>query len=106
MNRWAVIKTGGKQYKVVEGEVIHIEKLAVDKDPVITFKDVLLAKNERGLVLGKPIIAGAKVQAKVLKKQKGAKIRVVKFKSKSRYLKTYGHRQTRMKVLIEKIQLQ
>lgn len=107
MNGWAVIKTGGKQYKVAEGDTIVVEKLKKDgksKDN-ISFDEVLLVKNEKGLVIGRPLVPNAKVKAKFLRDFKDKKIRVVKFKSKSRYLRTSGHRQTKTSVLIEKILL-
>jgi len=102
MNDWAVITTGGKQYKVVEGDVIEVEKIGQGSGP-ISFDEVLLVKKDNDLVIGKPMVEKAKVKGQVLGNFKGKKIRVVKFKSKSRYLRTRGHRQEKTKVKIEKI---
>jgi len=98
MDKFAVIKTGGKQYLVAEGDLISVEKLETPKESV-----VLLFGDSKALVLGKPFIANAKVNAKVVDNFKGKKIRVVKFKSKSRYTRTRGHRHIKTKILIEKI---
>ena len=99
---WAIIKTGGKQYKVKEGDTIFVEKLDGLKDNLVTFDEVLLVSNDK-LSIGTPQLERAQVKAKILENVRGDKVRVVKFKSKSRYLKTRGHRQTHTKVLIEKI---
>lgn len=103
MNKIAVIKTGGKQYKVEEGQTLEIEKINKgEKDPLVFNEVLLIAENDK-LELGRPYVANAQVKAKVLKNFKDKKIRVVKFKSKSRYLRTKGHRQQKTRVLIEKI---
>ncbi len=102
MNTWAIIKTGGKQFKVSEGETIAVEKISLKGDSV-SFDEILLIKDDKTLHMGKPYVKGAKVKAKFLGDHKEKKIRVVKFKSKSRYLRTTGHRQTKSKLLIEKI---
>ena len=104
MDKFAVIKTGGKQYLVSEGDLISVEKLEASKESVV-LSEVLLFYDSKGLVLGKPFIANAKVNAKVVDNFKGKKIRVVKFKSKSRYTRTRGHRHIRTKILIEKISI-
>ncbi len=102
MDKFAVIKTGGKQYLVAEGDLISVEKLEAQKDSVV-LSEVLLLKNSKGLILGKPYVPNAKVNAKIVGDLKGKKIRVVKFKSKSRYTRTSGHRHLKTKILIEKI---
>ena len=99
---WAVIKTGGKQYKVAPGDIIEIENLKKDKGP-ITFNEVLLINEGEKVVIGKPLVEKAKVQGQIHENFKSKKIRVVKFKSKSRYLRTSGHRQQKTRVKIEKI---
>lgn len=104
MNTWAVIRTGGKQYKVSVGQTLDIEKLNIEAGKPITFDDVLLIKDEKNLKVGKPKIDKAKVTAKLVENFKDKKVRVVKFKSKSRYLRTNGHRHQKSKVLIEKIE--
>ena len=102
MNTFAVIKTGGKQYKVTEGETLNVEKLATGKDK-ITFEEILLISQDGKIQLGTPFVPGAKVAANVLGIVKDKKVKVVKFKSKSKYLKTKGHRQQKTRILIEKI---
>ncbi|HLA04165.1 MAG TPA: 50S ribosomal protein L21 [Patescibacteria group bacterium] len=102
MDKFAVVKTGGKQYLVSEGDLISVEKLEVPKESVV-LSEVLLFGDSKGLVLGKPYVPNAKVSAKVVGDFKGKKIRVVKFKSKSRYTRASGHRHIKTKILIEKI---
>ena len=104
MDRWAIVKTGGKQYKVAEGDLISVEKLGAKKESIV-LNDVLLLRNLKGLTIGKPFVPNAKVNAKVVDNFKGKKIRVVKFKSKSRYTRTRGHRHLKTKILIEKISI-
>lgn len=101
MSVWAVIKTGGKQYKVTQGQSLAVEKLE-GKDGKVTFDKVLALGGEKTQI-GTPLIQKAKVTAKVLQQFRDKKIRVVKFKSKSRYTRTSGHRQNLTRVLIEKI---
>src|SRR3989344_4088034 len=102
MDTWAVIKTGGKQYIVKEGRTISVEKIEGDKDSKITFAKVLALGGEK-VIVGTPLVDKAKVTGKLVETYKDKKIRVVKFKSKSRYLRTRGHRQQKSKVLVEKI---
>lgn len=100
---FAVIKTGGKQYKVAEGDVLMIEKLDVEGDTV-TFNEVLLITDGDKITLGKPMIEGATVGAKVLIAEgKDKKKMVFKYKSKTRHRKKKGHRQPFTKVQITKI---
>src|SRR3989344_9444088 len=103
MNSWAVIKTGGKQYKVSEGQTLVVEKVKPDSQGYVSFNEVLLAKKDNALTVGKPQVEKAKIKAKVLGNFRDKKIKVGKFKPKSRYLRVRGHRQTKSKVLIEKI---
>ncbi len=98
---WAVIKTGGKQYKVEEGTKLAVEKLE-PKDNKVAFDQVLALGGDKVRV-GTPYLDKVKVTAKVVEQFRGEKIRVVKFKSKSRYTRTTGHRQNLTRVLIEKI---
>lgn len=98
---FAVIKTGGKQYKVAEGDVLYVEKLE-SKDGQVTFDNVLLVANG-SVKVGKPAVSGAKVLAKVLEEGKGEKKMVFRYKSKTRYKKKKGHRQLFTKVQITKI---
>lgn len=101
---YAIIKTGGKQYKVAEGDVITVEKLEAAENDVVTFDQVLTVVKEDGVVVGKPVVEGAKVTAKVQAQGKERKILVFKYKAKSNYRKRQGHRQPFTKVVIEKIE--
>lgn len=103
MSAWAVIKTGGKQYKVAEGDSISVEKLGPETESV-SFDQVLLISKGEKLEVGQPFVEKAKVKGKILENFKDKKVRVVKFKSKSRYLRTTGHRHQLTRVLIEKIE--
>jgi large subunit ribosomal protein L21 len=100
---YAVIKTGGKQYKVQIGSVIEVDKLDVDPESSLKFDQVLLIASDGAYQVGMPIIAGASVTGQVLEQKKGEKIRVAKFKAKARYRKVIGHRQLLTKIKIEKI---
>ena len=112
MNTFAVIKTGGKQYKVQEGDILNVEKLE-SKDGQVVFDNVLLIVSAEGgsasggngddVKIGKPKLDGAKVEAKVLEEGKGKKKIVFKYKSKTRQHKKKGHRQPYTKVQITKI---
>lgn len=101
---WAIIRTGGKQYKVAEGDTIDIEKLDSEKDAKITFDEVLAIGGEK-IEVGAPLVEKAKVSAIVIENFKGPKIRVVKFKPKAKYLRTKGHRHQLTRVKIEKINI-
>ncbi len=103
MDTWAVIRTGGKQHKVAVGEILSVEKISA-KGETVSFDEVLLVSSSGKLQIGKPLVEKAKVKAKILGDFKGKKVRVVKFKSKSRYLRTTGHRHQKTKVKIEKIE--
>ncbi len=103
MDTWAVIRTGGKQYKVAVGESLTVEKIPA-KGETVSFDEVLLISSQGKLQVGKPLIEKAKVKAKIVGDLKDKKVRVVKFKSKSRYLRTTGHRHQKTRVQIEKIE--
>ncbi len=102
---FAVIETGGKQYKVAVGDTLKIEKLAGEfaMGDKVTFDKVLLVDNGKDTTIGAPYIANAKVEALFQKAGKGKTIKVVKFKQKSRYLKSNGHRQPFAEVKISAI---
>jgi large subunit ribosomal protein L21 len=100
--QFAVIKTGGKQYIVKEGDVVVVEKLEHATDAVV-FDQVLLVADEKKAVIGQPLVAGAKVKATVLEDGKAPKKIVFRFKAKTRYHKKKGHRQLFTKVKIDKI---
>ncbi len=101
----AVIKTGGKQYKIKEGDLVKIEKIDGDENAQVTFGHVLLLSNEDGsaLTLGMPDIAGKEVVGTIIEQGRGKKITVIKYKRKVRYRRKKGHRQAFTKVKIEKI---
>ncbi|MGI6779041.1 MAG: 50S ribosomal protein L21 [Acetivibrionales bacterium] len=100
---YAVIETGGKQYKVQEGDVIFVEKLSAEEGSSITFDKVLAVSSEGKVTFGNPLISAANVSAKVLGHGKGRKIIVFKFKAKKGYRRKQGHRQPYTRVQIEKI---
>ncbi len=99
---YAIIATGGKQYKVSEGDIIRVEKLGAAEGETVTFEQVL-AVNSGELVVGTPNVAGATVSATVIKDGKAKKIIVYRYKRKSGYHKKKGHRQAYTEVKIEKI---
>ena len=96
----AVIETGGKQYRVAEGDVIYVEKLSAADGEAVTFDKVLAVVDEGVNVFGTPTVEGATVSATVVKTGKGKKIRVYKMKPKKNYRRTQGHRQPYTKVQI------
>ncbi len=100
---YAVIETGGKQYRVEEGDVVFVEKLDVEEGSNIDFDKVLLVSKEGDVAAGKPYLEGAKVKATVLEQGKNKKIVVFKYKAKKNYKKKQGHRQPYTKVKIENI---
>ncbi|MDY3982819.1 MAG: 50S ribosomal protein L21 [Veillonellaceae bacterium] len=101
---YAIIKTGGKQYRVAEGDVITVEKLAAEANDSVTFDEVLTVVNDGDVKVGTPKVEGAKVTGTVLEQGKAKKILVFKYKAKSNYRRRQGHRQRFTKVRIEKIE--
>ena len=99
----AIIETGGKQYKVAEGDTLFIEKLPVEAGDKITFDRVLAVIDGDKATFGAPTVAGASVEAKVVKNGKGKKIRIFKYNPKKGYRRRQGHRQPYTKVEISKI---
>ena len=102
---YAIIKTGGKQYKVAEGETLSVEKLPGQPKEKLTFKEVLLLVDNKKVHLGQPVVKNAVVTAEVVEQAKDKKIRVAVYKAKSRYRKVKGHRQLITRVKIVKIGL-
>ena len=100
---YAVIQTGGKQYKVEKDSVLYIEKLDVAADDTVTFDRVLACGEVGEAKLGNPYVKGASVTGKVLKNGKSPKILVYKYKAKKNYRRRQGHRQPYTKVQIEKV---
>lgn len=101
---YAIIQTGGKQYRVSEGDVVSIEKLTAAEGEEVVFDEVLTVVADGDVKIGKPVVEGAKVTAKVVEHGKGKKILVFKYKAKSNYRKRQGHRQPYTKVEIAKIE--
>lgn len=100
---YAVIETGGKQYRVQEGDVVFVEKLDVAEGETVNFDKVLILSNEGNLNAGKPYVEGAKVEGTVLEQGKAKKIVVFKYKAKKNERIKKGHRQPFTKVKIDKI---
>ena len=100
---FAIFVTGGKQYKVAEGDVVFVEKLGIAEGESVTF-DKVLAVGGEALSVGTPYVAGATVVATVLKNGKSKKIDVIKYKSKKNEKKKIGHRQDYTKIQIQKIE--
>ena len=100
---YAIIVTGGKQYTVQEGEILYIEKLDAQAEEKVTFDDVLLVSKDSGMVVGTPVIDGAKVEATVVKHGRAKKIHIFKHKPKKGYRRRMGHRQSYTKVQIDSI---
>ena len=101
---FAIIETGGKQYKVIEQDIIFVEKLNVNEGDEIVFDQVVALSSDDGFKVGTPVVVGAKVTAQVLKQGKNKKIYVLKYKSKKNEKKKIGHRQPYTKVQITKIE--
>ena len=101
---YAIIVTGGKQYRVEQGDIVYIEKLDVEADSEVKFDQVLAIGEEGSVKVGAPVVEGAKVTAKVLAQGKEKKVLVFKYKAKSNYRRRQGHRQPFTKVTIEKIE--
>lgn len=89
---YAVIKTGGKQYRVAQGDKLHVEKLAGNVGDTVTLSEVLMVGGE-SLKIGAPLVAGAKVEAKITAQDRGEKIIVFKFRRRKNYRRKNGHRQ-------------
>ena len=100
---YAVIKTGGKQYRVQQGDVIFVEKIDSQANDAVTFEEVLLVGDGEQTKIGTPVVEGAKVEAKVLAQVKAKKIVVYKYKAKKNERKKQGHRQPYTKVEITAI---
>lgn len=90
---YAVIKTGGKQYRVTEGQTLRVEKLPVDAGGEVELTEVLMVANGDDIKIGAPFLAGGKVTATVQAHGRGDKIRIIKFRRRKHYRRTQGHRQ-------------
>lgn len=100
---YAVIKTGGKQHKVAEGEILKVEKLKASEGEPVDITDVLLIEKDGEVTLGSPFIEGAKVTAKILRHGKEDKLTIIKMKRRKDYRKKQGHRQNYSEIQIEQI---
>lgn len=102
---FAVIQTGGKQYRVSKGDVLKVEKILGDykEGDKVTFNEVLLVDNGKDTTIGDPFIKGAKVEAKLVEIGREAKVTVIHYKQKSKYFKKNGHRQPYFKVEVTSI---
>ena len=101
---YAVFKTGGKQYRVKPGDTLDVEKLTVAVDSIAEFGEVLAISNNGEVTFGSPMIEGARVLARVDSHYKDKKLMVFKYKSKTRYRRKKGHRQTYTRLVIQDIQ--
>jgi large subunit ribosomal protein L21 len=101
---YAIIETGGKQYRVQEGDVLRIEKLEAEAGQTIEISSVLAVSKDGKLTVGAPMVDGAKAVLKVVEQGRGKKIIVFKYKSKKNYRRKQGHRQPFTKVVVEKIE--
>ena len=100
---YAVIATGGKQYKVTEGETLKVEKLIAEAGQSIDFEQVLIMADGDNVKIGKPYVEGAKVSAKVVSQGKGKKVEIIKLKRRKHHLKHQGHRQSFTEIQITDI---
>ncbi|MBR9909099.1 MAG: 50S ribosomal protein L21 [Gammaproteobacteria bacterium] len=101
---YAVIKSGGKQHRVVEGETLKLEKLEVATGESIDFDEVLMVANGEEIKIGAPVVAGAKVTAEVVSHGRGDKVKIIKFRRRKHSMKRQGHRQWYTEVKITGIQ--
>ncbi len=101
---YAVIQTGGKQYKVNEGEILKVEKLAGEAGDKLTLDQVLMVNDGNGIKIGSPLVPGATVTVEVIEQGRGKKITVYKYKKRKNYRRKQGHRQAFTKIKVEKIE--
>lgn len=101
----AIIKTGGKQYKVQPGDKIKVERLLADEGQTVLFNEVLLGSDEKSVYVGQPLVEGAKVEAKVVRQMRAPKVTTIKHHAKKRYKTKQGHRQLLTEVEIGAISL-
>lgn len=101
---YAVVRSGGKQYRVAKGDILEVDRLPSQEDGVVTFEEVLLWVGENHVKVGTPLVKGVQVKVKVLEEKKGKKIRVAKYKAKVRYRRVMGFRPLLTRLQIEKIE--
>ena len=100
---YAVIKTGGRQYRVMQGETLRVEKLEAEVGAAVTFDQVLLVGEGDGITAGTPLVKGASVGATVKAQGRGDKVRIIKFRRRKHHMKQQGHRQYYTEVEITSI---
>jgi large subunit ribosomal protein L21 len=100
---YAIVKTGGKQYRVAAGEVVRVERLDGEVGAQLTLGEVLLVSGEAGTTVGTPTVTGAEVSATVVEQGRGDKVRVFKYKKRKHYRRTKGHRQSFTAVRIDAV---
>jgi large subunit ribosomal protein L21 len=100
---YAIIKTGGKQYRVQSGEQLRVEALSADVGSTVSLDEVLLVGSGDGIKVGAPFVSGAKVKATVLAHGRGDKVRIFKLRRRKHYQKTQGHRQSYTELRIDDI---
>jgi len=100
---YAVIKTGGKQYRVIAGERLKVEKLEVEVGGTVTLDQILMVSDGEKTTIGSPIIKGATVKATVLSHGRGDKVMIFKFRRRKHYRKTQGHRQVLLKLKLNQL---
>ena len=105
MVQYAVVKIGGSQFKITEGDELAVDKIEGKKDQFLTFDQVLLWVDDQKIKIGNPLVKGVKIKAKIIDQFKGKKIRVATYKAKSRYRRVKGFRPLLTKIKIEKIVL-
>ncbi|MEA1961089.1 MAG: 50S ribosomal protein L21 [Bacillota bacterium] len=101
---YAIVQTGGKQYKVAVGDILNVEKLDAVAGDKLTLDQVLMVKDEDGVKVGSPIVEGAKITVEVIEQGRGKKITVFKYKKRKNYRRKQGHRQAYTKLKVEKIE--
>lgn len=101
---YALIQTGGKQYKVSEGTLLKVEKLAGEKGDTLVFDQILMIGDENGTKIGNPTVYGAKVTAEIVEQGKNKKVVVYKYKKRKNSRKKQGHRQPFTKVVVKSIE--
>ena len=101
--KYAIVQSGGKQYRVTEGAILEVDRLVTEPEKSYQFEEVLMVADDGKVHVGAPTVSGAKVKAVVLEHVRGPKVRVFHYKNKQRYRKTQGHRQEYTRVRVEKI---
>jgi len=102
---YAIVETGGKQYRLSEGDTVRVERLEGEKGGQVVIESVLAARTDKGLQVGRPRIEGARVTGTIIKHGRGRKIRVFKFKRRKGYRRLQGHRQGYTEIRIDQITL-